>query len=261
MVAAAEPVQAKHSRVELIAKENAATPGGQLLLGVHFMLEPGWHIYWINPGDSGQPPSFQWQLPSGFTVGDVEWPRPERLQSSSQIVDYGYHDDVLLMVPVKASQSIVLGGQALGFSVDAKWLICREICLPDHALLRGSWSVGDQNKVSPATAALFAGAQKLLPKPFPGEAIAKSNKDAFVLTLGAKGRMPAGTPQFFPLAPGQIENAAPQNVQTIPDGVNITLKKSDLLLKPIKVLRGVLVFTGGDAYHVEAPVIGGKGIK
>jgi hypothetical protein len=43
--------------------------------------------------------------------------------------------------------------------------------------------------------------------------------------------------------------------------LKITLRKSDLLLKPIKTLRGVIVFPGGDAYHIEAPVVSGKGIK
>ena len=256
----AEPVQAKHARVELIAKENAATPGAQLLLGVHFILEPGWHIYWLNPGDSGQPPSFQWQLPSGFTAGDVEWPRPERLQSSSQIVDYGYHDNVLLMVPVRVPGAI--SGPTVALSVDAKWLVCREVCLPDHARLQLSLPAGAPKGDNPDAAAIFASAQKLTPKPLPPgwEATAKSGKDSFVLSLASK-RMPSGNPQFFPLAPGQIENAAPQAVQSVPDGKNITLKKSDLLVKPIRVLRGVLVFSNGESYQVAAPISGSKGIK
>jgi DsbC/DsbD-like thiol-disulfide interchange protein len=257
----AAPIQAKHAQVELLSLQADAAPGAELLVGVHFVLEKGWHIYWINPGDSGQPPVFQWQLPAGFTAGPIEWPRPERMQSSSQLADYGYHDDVLLMVPVKAPSIIpVKEAPRLSFVADARWLICREVCLADHAQLRGEWGTRSRRKVSPQTAALFASAQKLLPKPLPGKAIAESYKDTFVLSLGSK-RMPAGNPQFFPLQPGQVENAAPQPVQTIPDGVNITLKKSDLLLKPIKVLRGVVVFSGGDAYRVDAPVITSKGIK
>jgi hypothetical protein len=59
---------------------------------------------------------------------------------------------------------------------------------------------------------------------------------------------------FFPLALGEIDNAAPQKLQPTPTGATITLKKSDLLLKPISVLRGVLVSPGGPAYRIEAPV-------
>lgn len=255
-------MEAKHAKVELLSLEGSVSPGAELLVGVHFVLEPGWHIYWINPGDSGQPPSFQWHLPEGFTAGSIQWPRPERMQSSSQLADYGYHDDVLLMVPVKAARNIEIGGQALDFSADAKWLICREICLPDHILLRSSWSLRDVDKPGPATAALFAAAKKLLPQPLPPgwRASAESGTDSFVLSLASKKR-PAGKPQFFPLEPGQVENAEPQIVQSIPDGLKITLKKSEQLLKPITVLRGVLVFPNGESYEVEAPMIAGGRIK
>ena len=32
---------------------------------------PGWHGYWLNPGDAGLPMDVQWQLPKGFTVGPL----------------------------------------------------------------------------------------------------------------------------------------------------------------------------------------------
>jgi len=260
--ATAEPVQAKHAQVELLSLQGDARPGAELLVGVHFVLEKGWHIYWTNPGDSGQPPSFQWQLPPGFIAGSIEWPRPERMQSSSQLADYGYHDDVLLMVPVRASQAIDINGlPVLKYSVEAKWLICREVCLPDHVHLSSEWGVGTGRKVSPQTSALFANAQKLLPKPLPAnwKAVAMSRPENFVLLL--ENARATGQPQFFPLDPGQVENASPQTVESTPRGPKITLKKSDILLKPISVLRGVVVFGQGDAYQVEAPVIAGERIK
>src|SRR5215471_875519 len=81
---AAGPVQAKHATVELISQRSTLQPGKEQLLGVHFVMEKGWHIYWVNPGDSGQPPVFKWQLPAGLAAGEIEWPRPERMQSSAQ---------------------------------------------------------------------------------------------------------------------------------------------------------------------------------
>src|SRR5438270_12165051 len=79
----AQLVQARHARVELLAQTADVVPGQHLLFGVHFVLEPGWHIYWRNPGDSGQPPVFHWQLPPGFSAGEVQWPRPEKMRNSS----------------------------------------------------------------------------------------------------------------------------------------------------------------------------------
>lgn len=251
---AAQKSDGLHARVELLAQQAAIVPGADLQLGVHFILEPGWHVYWINPGDSGQPPSFKWQLPPGFTAGEVQWPRPERMQSSSELADYGYHDDVLLMVPIHAPQFIhdeqVRG---LRFAVEAKWLVCREVCIPEHADLELFLHSG-AIKENPATAKLFADAEKLLPVAMPrGWKIeAEPRKNEFLLTVA--GGKPIAKAIFFPLDPGQIDNPAQQTLQPTASGAKITLKKSDLLLKPIKVLRGVLAVPGGAAYRIEAPV-------
>jgi thiol:disulfide interchange protein DsbD len=251
-----EKVQAKHAQVEFLSRQAAVRPGQELLVGVRFSLEPGWHIYWVNPGDSGQPPAFKWQLPEGFTAGEILWPRPERMQSTPQLADYGYHGDVLLAVPMRVSPSARTGAAAI--TLEAKWLICREICLPDRAQLQVSLPVGPESRDNPATAALFAANAKLLPQPLPAnwKARAQATKESLVLALET-GRTPSQA-AFFPLDPDQIDNAALQKLEPTPRGAKITLRKSDLLVKPIRTLRGVLVLPGGNAYHVEAPVGAGK---
>jgi thiol:disulfide interchange protein DsbD len=244
----------QHARVELLARQTTIMPGSGLQLGIHFILEPGWHIYWINPGDSGQPPSFQWQLPSGFTAGEIQWPRPERMQSSSELADYGYHDDVLLMVPIHGPQFINNEqSRGLRFAVEAKWLVCREVCIPEHANLELFLHSGPI-KENPATAKLFADAEKLLPVAMPHvwRAVAESRKNDFLLMIAAS--KPITRAIFFPLDPGQIDNPAPQKLEPMASGAKITLKKSDLLLKPVNVLRGVLAVPGGPAFRIEAPV-------
>jgi DsbC/DsbD-like thiol-disulfide interchange protein len=250
----AHQATAQHARVDLLARQTAITPGSDLQLGIHFILESGWHIYWINPGDSGQPPSFRWQLPPGFSAGEIQWPRPERMQSSAELVDYGYHNETLLMVPVHAPPFInneQLRG--LRFAVEAKWLVCREVCIPEHANLE-LFLHSSVIKEDSATAKLFADAEKLLPIPLPQgwKAEVESRKGNFLLTIAANRQLTKAL--FFPLDPGQIDNPAPQALQATTHGAKITLKKSDLLLKPISVLRGVLAIPGGPAYRIEAPV-------
>jgi len=251
-----DKVQGKHAQVEFVSRQLAVRAGQETLIGVHFVMEPGWHIYWVNPGDSGQPPAFQWQLPQGFSTGPIQWPRPERMQNTPQLADYGYHGEVLLAVPLRVPASAQAG--TADIAIEAKWLICREVCLPDRAQLKISLPVGPDAKQNPSAAPLFAANEKLLPRPWPAgwRATARSGKDTFVLSLETgKSFSQAG---FFPLDPDQIDNAGPPKLDALPRGAKITLKKSDLLLKPIRVLRGVLVMPGGSAYHVEAPVSAGK---
>ena len=90
-----------HGTVDLVAENQWIAPGSQTYFGLNFHLEKGWHIYWVNPGDSGQPPRVQWHLPSGLSEGEIEWPAPRRLGTST-IVDFGYDDAVMLLVPVRS---------------------------------------------------------------------------------------------------------------------------------------------------------------
>jgi thiol:disulfide interchange protein DsbD len=256
-----QPVQATHARLELLSKQTAVAPGRDTTLGVHFMLEKGWHIYWINPGDSGQPPSFKWQLPDGFTAGEVLWPHPERMQSSPMIADYGYHDDVLLMVPIHAPPSINIKAMPrLNFAVEVKWLICREVCIPGKAQLTLSLAPGT-GAGNPATARLFADAEKSLPAPWPRawKARLESQTSNFVLTIDA-GK-PINKAAFFPLNPDQIDNPSPQLLRVQPRGAAIALRKSELLTKPVTRLSGVLVLGDGSAYRLDAPTVAAKAIK
>ena len=93
-----------HVKVELISEQATSPPGQPLWVGLLFRLEPGWHIYWHNPGDSGEPPKVQWELPMGFVAGSIRWPQPIRLGGGS-VVDYGYEGQVLLMAPIQGSSS------------------------------------------------------------------------------------------------------------------------------------------------------------
>ena len=75
------PVAAPHVHVDLVADAASVQPGRELSLGVRFVLEEGWHVYWRNPGDSGEAPSVEWTLPAGFAAGELEWPTPEPIPS------------------------------------------------------------------------------------------------------------------------------------------------------------------------------------
>lgn len=248
----ADSVQARHARVELVSAQSNIVPGQQVWLGLHFSLEKDWHIYWTNPGDSGQPPVLQWQLPLGFTAGAIRWPLPEKLKRSS-LADYGYQDDVVLLAPLHVAAALKDGDKAeVGLQV--KWLICSDVCIPDRAQFHLSLPVSSQAALEPGQAKLVNEAENRLPKPWPRswKARAISEKDDFVLSIVA-GK-PIQSAEFFPLIPDQIENAAPQPLQTSRAGATIRLKKSEQLLKSVPVLKGLLVLSSGDSYMLAAPV-------
>ena len=77
--AGAQAVYDARTEVELVSGVDAVVAGEPFELAVRMKTDPGWHVYWKNPGDSGLPVSVRWDLPEGFKAGDVHWPVPERL--------------------------------------------------------------------------------------------------------------------------------------------------------------------------------------
>jgi DsbC/DsbD-like thiol-disulfide interchange protein len=240
-----------HGNVELVAEQQAIQPGKTFYAGLKFNLEPGWHIYWINPGDAGQPPRVNWQLPAGVTAGAIEWPYPQQLEAFSA-VDFGYEDEVLLMTPMKAAAAFKAGGTA-SLGAQVKLIVCREMCIPGKAQLSLPLPVKEQAPAPSAAKPWFDAARKKLPRPAPrGWSFrAVNQKDSFRLTAEVGHRVSKA--MFFPLKESQIENAAPQNLQPLKAGFQMTLKKSNELLKPIAHLKGVIVI-GDQAYDIDAPV-------
>jgi len=247
----AAPVSAPHLTVDLIADNAALAPGRDFQAGLKFNLEKGWHIYWINPGDSGEPPKVQWKLPEGFQAGSIEWPAPVRLPIS-RLMDYGYEDQVLLMVPIHPPANLKPGGTAQ-LAATVKWIVCREVCIPGHGDVALTLPVSNETPKPSADHDLFVKTKTSLPSPAPKnwKQSAIAQKDNLVLTIRT-GR-PAKSAVFFPLEAEQIENAAPQQVHSTPTGVRIELKKSEQLLKPVLRLQGVAVLDG-KPYEINAPV-------
>jgi DsbC/DsbD-like thiol-disulfide interchange protein len=242
-----------HGTLELVAENQWIAAGHTIHLGLHFQLEKGWHIYWVNPGDSGEPPRVKWQLPAGVSVGEMEWPTPRRLGTSS-IVDFGYEDDVMLLVPMHAEAAAATQGLAQ-IGAEVKVLVCREMCIPGKAQLSLTLPVKSQPPVADARAAgWFVAAHKSLPRPAPAswKISVTDADDAFVLaaTLGER----VAHADFFPREESQVKDAAPQQFAAVPGGFQLTLRKSDQLLKPIARLKGVLVLPGDRGYIIDVPV-------
>ena len=164
MAAAAAPVQgpvrAQHLTVELLPLSGSIQPGGNELVGLHFTLDKGWHVYWVNAGDSGEPPSIKWTLPAGITAGAMQFPAPRRLPLGP-LMDFGYEDEVLFPITLSAASSLQAPSTA-ELSAHVDWLVCREVCIPGKADLALPLQVTAQKGTCRSWP---AGALRSLPQP------------------------------------------------------------------------------------------------
>ena len=247
---AAAPIP--HGTLDLIAENQSIAVGHKFYVGLHFQLEKGWHIYWVNPGDSGEPPRVKWQLPAGFTAGTMEWPTPRRLGTPS-IVDFGYEDSIMLIVPMTSGASLA-PQQSAQIGAEVRVLVCREMCIPGKAQISLTLPIKARPTPDAQSKDLFAATRKSSPQPAPGnwKFSASEAKDSFLLTGNLGHQVTKAI--FFPLAESQIDNPATQKLEPTATGFRLTLRKSNQLLKPVNRLKGVLALSADHSYSIDVPV-------
>jgi DsbC/DsbD-like thiol-disulfide interchange protein len=252
---AAARTTSHHLTVQLVSEQASIGPGQHFTVAIHFALEPGWHLYWTNPGDSGEPPRVEWELPAGFTAEPPEWPAPRRI-AAEQFVDYGYENELVLLTRLRAPARATGN---LDLKANIKWAVCREVCISDKAQLDVSVPVAAKSQPGPSRA-LFERTRAQIPKRVPGpwRASAISTKDSFLMSLrGGESPIPfqlGVEPVFFPLEKQQIENAAPQQIFRNGNTLQFILKKSEQLTKQPARLKGVVSFGTGNSFLINARV-------
>ncbi len=129
LYAGSDWVEAEHLQLRAHAYRTDGGLDAEAYLGIEFVPDPGWHIYWKNPGDTGLPTGIQWQ-DTTLEVGGILWPAPVRADYQG-FINYGYYDRTILLQPVGNPDSLGTATNPLTASVD--WLICEDICIPGQA--------------------------------------------------------------------------------------------------------------------------------
>ncbi|MFY9855264.1 MAG: thioredoxin family protein [Terracidiphilus sp.] len=250
--AVSSSADAPHVRVELLVIPQGLNRGETADAGLYFKLEPGWHIYWMNPGDAGEPPHIHWTLPAGITAGPMRFPAPKRLPLGP-LMDYGYENEVLFPLQLRVADNAQSGPVTLHAKVD--WLVCREACIPGKAELEVSRSVYEHPSKPVSLASdeqLFRRFLGLIPKVSPAKFKARfePTPEGFRLTVETGKRETEGA--FFPSDPDVLDNPAPQKLTPIANGLILDLKKDANLSANPAQLKGVLELSDGRNYVIAA---------
>lgn len=248
-----QPVRTQHLSVELVTETDTIAPNRDFLAGLHFVLDPGWHVYWINAGDAGLPPRVAWQLPSGITAGDLQFPAPERLPLGP-LMDFGYQKEVLFPVPMRTDGSVRPGSKET-LRGHVRFLVCKTVCIPGQAQIEHTVSVAAQPGTPDAKwQPLFSAALRRLPRSLPAGASVSviQTKTAFIVTLQTGQRISSA--EFYPFDPNLIANAAPQKMDPLPNGIRMTIPKVQGLEHVPATLHGLIEFADGTAYQFTSAV-------
>src|ERR1700761_1647908 len=226
------------------SEEKFLGPGQSAWVALEFDIRDGWHTYWRNPGDSGEPTKLAWQLPAGFSAGDIVWTTPHRFEIAP-LVNYGYAKHAVHLVQLTAPKDLKAGTPA-ALAAKASWLVCSDVCIPEDAQLSLSLPASAQpGSADPGAAALFSAARSELPSAQPAPTTARIEGDKLVIHLGSEWGATLSqitSLAFFPYDEGGIEYGTPQTLAKAKDSVDLSMKVG---YQPPKAgaIRGVLLAT------------------
>jgi thiol:disulfide interchange protein DsbD len=255
VAALAAPPQAgtEHVQARLLSSQAAVAPGQHFTVALEQRIQPHWHTYWVNPGDSGQATSIDW---TGAQAGPIQWPTPA-VQAIGPIVNYGYEGSAALLVELTVPADARPGGRFKP-TAEVRWLVCKDVCIPEQVSLGLDLAVAATPQAG-ADAAQIEEWRGLIPKPAPFAVSLAAAPQGVRLAGKVEGVTKAW---FFASTGGAVAHSAPQPFKADGAAWSLDLPAGDEPLKAGQPLAGVLVLTtpgGEQAWAVSGPMPEGAG--
>ncbi|MBU2655231.1 protein-disulfide reductase DsbD family protein [Acidomonas methanolica] len=248
LAAESSPVVSARDVATLVTNRDAAGPDQTLSVGLHLKLKPGWHTYWLNPGDAGEAPTLKVTASGGQTgmSGALHFPTPVRIADGG-LMSYAYVGEVTLPATLALHGT---GGTTL--KAHAEWLVCANTCVPESGDFTLDLPGAARDPGPGAQEPLFAQAMAAMPQPSPFTARFAPDGG---LTLTGAGLSPETAKQawFMPSVPGVIDQVAAQSLHVSDGRLTLTLK---WLQRAPKTLSGIVVIRDasgqGSALWIDA---------
>lgn len=249
-----------HLKVELLSEFETIPSTKPFSLGIRFIPEKNWHVYWRNPGDSGSAPKFLFRVDGEETKPDtIFWPLPERIKIGP-LANYGYENEAIIVFTFAPLQTRGQAG-SVELAAELEWLVCQEECIPGFGTLTQKVTVGEATFNSDArtlieharhdTPALIEGVVRHIRFEDP---FYKLEVNPAFISEGIRGV------EFFPFDPQAISHPADQVFSASPLP---TLRLEGRNAPSSPTFSGVLTITDNDGvrhgYEVDLPVAVARG--
>ncbi len=216
--------QANQVTARLITPVESVVPGDVLWFGLSLEIAEGWNTYWKNAGSTGLPPSLELSDGKQSYEPELQFPLPKTKPFGEDVslLTYGYTKSVLhpfrITVPQTASDQWTLTGEA-------RWLVCRDICIPESQGLSVSLPVASSQLDVRRSASVqqIDAARAAVPTDFPARVNFSGSQSVWISGLNEvaiNDVMPEGSGEVLGLV---------QSVQPLGDGV---LVRFDRALNP-----------------------------
>jgi len=214
---------------------STAIAGKAIEVVVKVGIEPGWHIYWKNPGDSGSATTIDWSLPKGWAAVGLRYQVPHLINAGG-IINFGYENEAMLIARLMPPEAY--DGSPVTIGGEASYLICKEACVPGTR----KFSIDLPGK--PLSDRFVSTARAKLPIPFPGM-IAMSYAAKKLVIQFEMGNVKSA--YFFAENSLLADHSATQRLTSSGSANRLEIPLSDYLIDHPKTVAGVLSVTREDA--------------
>ena len=110
-------------------------------------IAPGWHIYWQNPGDTGDPTTLTFFDTPYYNTSEQTRSAPQKIIFNELITTYLHHQQ--LYIKNKVALKDISAIKDLPFELVLSYSVCQEECLPEKINLKFSLPISTQSEQNP----------------------------------------------------------------------------------------------------------------
>lgn len=259
LMAQSTTVRDQNVEARLISSHSTIKAGEPFTIGLQFNIDPTWHTYWSNPGETGLPTSLKLDLPSGFTAGELQFPVPKKFITDYGFdvreAGYGYETSVVHPMTITPPADLK-AGETITITGKTAFLMCDpHTCIPGKADLSITLQTGSESVTSPENGVITFFTKKL---PTPVEAplaVSLEGENVVLKTRVPAGSLPGGAKlHFYPLQNLILDAFADAAVTVAGDDVTITGLKHESLTEAPTEFAGLIVAetgTGKSGFRVS----------
>ncbi|MCF8472445.1 MAG: thioredoxin family protein [Sphingomonadaceae bacterium] len=241
------PAASQYVRASLEAETQSPAPGDIVTVAIVMDPKPGWHDYWVNPGDAGTPLELEWQLPAGINAGPVRVPVPETLIVSG-FMNHIYKTKHAFLIDLKIPQSAIVG-QNLDIKVNARWSACSDlVCVPESATLSVPMTIGS-GTIAKLDRRQFDAWRSALPVPLDRKALYAIDGNRIDIAIPYPRSADASRVWFFAQSEKLFRYAAPQTARRTGDWLIVS---GEVKAPFAGEIEGLLRFNDAQGLEVRA---------
>ncbi len=237
----------RYVTLDVFAAQSAVQPGESVDIAIRQNIYDGWHTYWFNAGDSGEPLTVEWNAPETMTISDIQFPTPSRIPYDP-LINFGYYGAPIYTQTLTIADNFE--GDKITLNTNALWLVCDEICIPESQEISITIPIGDGE---PTNQNIFKTAKENMPQTVDWNATFYKSGSDVILNVDVPNDLKNQMTdvEIFPYDWGIIKTTSPIISDIQDDKISFSAQRSDRDFAELDYKNFVLK-TSNDAYEINA---------